>query len=511
MQETKLCPFCKEEIKRDAIKCKHCGSMLSDASLLVSNDPTTTIRLALSAKYEILEEVGRGGMAVVYKAVQKNLDRIVALKALPPHFTHDQEFVERFHREARSGAQLRHDNIIMIHDEGVESGVHYMAMEFLEGIDLHKLIQQRGRISPEEAVKYIAPIADALEYAHGKGVIHRDVKSSNIIITTQDRSVLTDFGIAHATTGTQLTVSGTVLGTPEFMSPEQAAGKDIDGRSDVYSLGVVLYHALSGQFPHRGGSPLMTIYSVMHEPYIPLSDVATVPDWLLLTVHQCLEREQEKRIQSCQVLADLLRRNRAPGSQSARPLPRQTEPLKEQQPNIPKNRKEKLDSRGKRSPIARHAIPLLIVLIVLMAVALGCLLFQQGFLRKGVVKMPSLAGMSSDEAKKVLEQTGLRVGVITGPVGSGDRVINQDPQVGAEIALRTPVSLYVQKRLVKVPDILGLSPVQAAVVLRNADLVLGMSSSSAGREESRGKVIHQVPRAGSEVELGESVGVIVGE
>ena len=207
MNNTKHCPFCDELISINAKKCRFCGEWLEE-----KNEPhlsNTTIIEVFSTKYEILEEIGRGGMATVYKAKQKNLNRIVALKVVPKEFTHDTEFVARFQREAQSAAKLNHHNIITIYDVGEIGGYPYIAMEYLAGGDLHQKIQKEGVLSEKETKKIILPIIDALGYAHYMGIIHRDIKSSNIMLGKKGRPVLMDFGIAKSTEGTKLTKTGT--------------------------------------------------------------------------------------------------------------------------------------------------------------------------------------------------------------------------------------------------------------------------------------------------------------
>jgi formylglycine-generating enzyme required for sulfatase activity/serine/threonine protein kinase len=285
MEETKRCSFCDEPIRVNAIKCKHCGSMLT-ATPSVSLTGVDLVKQALGDRYEIQEEIGRGGMATVYKAVQKNLERTVALKVIHQNLLHDAEFVARFHREAKLCASLNHPNIVTVHDEGEVSGVHFMAMEYLEGQDLRHLIRSRGKLNPEQALQYLLPVAEALDYAHGRGLIHRDIKSANIFIcgsapstssgaarspgtepveVPRSRVVLMDFGIAHAAAGTQLTKAGTVIGTPEYMSPEQADGRVVDHRTDLYSLGVVMYECLTGRVPFTSDNAVSTIYKVINE------------------------------------------------------------------------------------------------------------------------------------------------------------------------------------------------------------------------------------------------------
>ncbi len=291
----KICPYCGEEIKTIAIKCKHCGSMLTDSP--PSNPSLTGIHLvnhALGDRYEILEEIGRGGMATVYKAIQKSLKRPVALKVVHQNLLHDTEFVARFHREAQLCASLNHPNIVTVHDEGEVSGVHFMAMEYLEGTDLHRLIRSRGRLTPEQTLQYLLPVAEALDYAHGKGYIHRDIKSANIFITGSGRVVLMDFGIAHAAAGTQLTRAGTVIGTPEYMSPEQAEGKKVDHRTDLYSLGVVMYECLAGRVPFKGDSAITTIYKLLHEQP-DLNELDHTPNNLKTFIQKLLSKNADQR------------------------------------------------------------------------------------------------------------------------------------------------------------------------------------------------------------------------
>jgi Tol biopolymer transport system component/serine/threonine protein kinase len=215
-------------------------------------------------QYEIVDEIGRGGMAVVYKAWQLSLERYVALKVMPDYFRHDPRFLGRFQREARAAAGLSHPNIIAIHDVGEQDGVHYIAMEWLDGGSLRDRLAS-GALSLEEAQRILAQTAGALDNAHRHGLIHRDIKPGNILFTGDGRVKVADFGIAHAADGTQLTRSGVILGTPEYMAPEQAQGMPVDHRLDLYALGVVLYQMLTGRVPFRGTTPHAALHAVIYE------------------------------------------------------------------------------------------------------------------------------------------------------------------------------------------------------------------------------------------------------
>ena len=307
----RLCPYCESEISQTAKKCRHCGEWLEErptTGVTSLQNPETMLRQALGDKYEVLDIVGKGGMATVYKAVQKSLGRTVALKVVHQNLVHDQEFVQRFLREAQVSASLSHPNIVTVHDVGSVGPVHYMAMEFLEGNDLHQMVKANGALPQESVVKWTIPIAEALDYIHSQNLLHRDIKASNILITKDGRPVLMDFGIAHAADGTKLTQTGTVIGTPEYMSPEQAQGKSLDHCSDLYSLGVVMYECLTGKVPFKGDNPLTTIHLLTNTDPETLGSLnKKVPNWLNTIVLKLLAKEPPQRFKDGKELSGALK------------------------------------------------------------------------------------------------------------------------------------------------------------------------------------------------------------
>jgi serine/threonine-protein kinase len=306
MVRTKRCQYCGKETPFEAAECPYCrGAFIAKPGVEVL-DHFAAVKSALADKYEIVAEIGQGGNATVYQAIQKSLDRKVALKVLLPGLVNDPGYLERFHLEARSIARLRHPNIVTIYDEGTEQGVHYISMEFLEGKDLHHVVREKGRLEIQEAVEMAKCIAGALDYAHSYGIVHRDVKSSNIIMTSTRTAVLTDFGIAQSGVKSVQAKSGSLLGTPEFMSPEQAAGRRVDSRTDFYSLGVVLYHTLSGHYPFQGESPITTIHKILYENPVPLGRLVKLPYALERAIDSCLVKDPEKRVRNGKELIELL-------------------------------------------------------------------------------------------------------------------------------------------------------------------------------------------------------------
>src|SRR6266542_1742577 len=261
----------------DASKyCRSCGLGLAATPVLGKPSETTEVDLVrsqLTDEYEILEELGRGGMAIVFKAREKQLERDVAIKVLPFSLAFDKEFVERFQREARTSAKLEHPGIIPIYRVGKSGRVIYFVMKFLRGKPLSNILAARGSLPPAEIRKILADVARALAYAHKKEIVHRDIKPDNIMFDEHGHAVVTDFGIAKAASGGKLTGTGMSIGTPHYMSPEQAKAQPLDGRSDLYSLGVVAYQCLTGGVPFDGEDSFSIGYKhIMEEIPTPALD-----------------------------------------------------------------------------------------------------------------------------------------------------------------------------------------------------------------------------------------------
>ncbi len=223
-------------------------------------------------KYAIQTEIGRGGMGIVYKGFDTVLQRPVAVKVLPPALAVDQDFVRRFQREAILAARLHHPNIVIVHDVGEQEGIHYIVMDFLSGQTLDAWMQQQGPMPPVQANPVVQQIASALDYAHDQGIIHRDIKPSNIMLGANGHVTLMDFGLVRATEGTGVTRSGILIGTPEYMAPEQVMGQPADQRTDVYAFGVVVYQLLTGQVPFPRTTPPAIFHAHVYEsPPLPHS------------------------------------------------------------------------------------------------------------------------------------------------------------------------------------------------------------------------------------------------
>lgn len=304
-----FCSRCGTEVQKATQFCPTCGLDLrvtSPVQAIATGDVTEldVVRDALQEEYELLEELGRGGMAIVYRARDKHLEREVAIKVLPFSLAFDQEFVERFTREARTSAQLEHPNIISIYRVGKTGRVIYFTMKLVRGGSLSGLMGERKKLTPPEIRKLLAEVGSALGYAHTRGIVHRDIKPDNIMFDEFGQCVVTDFGIAKAGSGSKLTGTGMSIGTPHYMSPEQARAHSIDGRSDLYSLGVLAFQALVGEVPYDGEDSFAIGYKHIMEPIpVPLLDT---PDErrLFEVIKRLIQKDPLDRYQTAD---DLLR------------------------------------------------------------------------------------------------------------------------------------------------------------------------------------------------------------
>jgi serine/threonine protein kinase len=258
----------------------------------------------IAGRYEVEELVGHGGMSSVYKARDALLERHVALKILHEQYSNDEDFVERFKREARSVAQLQHPNIVTVIDRGEEDGRQFIVFEYIEGENLKEHVVRKGRLDVSEALEIADEVARGLAFAHGQGLIHRDVKPQNVLLNGDGRAKVTDFGIARTLDVDGMTQTGTILGTSNYIAPEQASGQPVDAHSDVYALGAVLYELLAGEVPFPGESFVAVAMKHMHEPAPNLLDVRRdVPLRVAAAVDRALEKDPEQRFPTMDAFA----------------------------------------------------------------------------------------------------------------------------------------------------------------------------------------------------------------
>src|SRR6267143_976234 len=306
------CSRCGTQNKDTAKFCDSCGLDLTATTPVgaLSEPQEVTeiemVRKELDEEYEIVDELGRGGMAIVFKAKEKQLDREVAIKVLPFSLAFDKEFVERFQREARTSAKLEHPNIIPIYRVGKSGRIIYFVMKFLRGKPLSSVLATRGSVPPAEIKKILAEVGRALAYAHKKEIVHRDIKPDNIMFDEHGHAVVTDFGIAKAASGGKLTGTGMSIGTPHYMSPEQAKAQPLDGRSDIYSLGVVAFQSLTGAVPFDGEDSFAIGYKhIMEEVPTPALENQDQRD-LFEIIRKMMAKRPDDRFQTAEDLVTAL-------------------------------------------------------------------------------------------------------------------------------------------------------------------------------------------------------------
>jgi eukaryotic-like serine/threonine-protein kinase len=256
-------------------------------------------REAIAGRYELVELIGKGGMSSVWQAHDRLLDRRVAIKVLHPQFTEDEEYVERFRREARSVAQLSHPNIVTVIDRGEDEGRQYIVFEYVEGENLKELLERGGPMPVRDALLMALQMARALSFAHARGLVHRDVKPQNVLLNADGQAKMTDFGIAREVDVQGVTITGTVMGTSEYIAPEQARGEQVDAQTDVYSLGVVLFELLTGSVPYDGDNFVSVALRHVNEPVPSVLDRrADVPPRVAMAVERAMAKSPDDRFES---------------------------------------------------------------------------------------------------------------------------------------------------------------------------------------------------------------------
>ena len=480
----------------------------------------------LGNRYEIIEKVGNGGMATVYKAEDKVLKRNVAVKVLKDEFTTDEEFIKRFEIEAQSAARLTHPNIVSIYDVGSEDNLYYIVMELIRGKTLKEIIvEERGPLPWKWSVNVAIQIASALEMAHKNNIIHRDIKPHNIIITEDGIAKVTDFGIAKAVSNSTITAFGTTIGSVHYFSPEHARGGYTDAKSDLYSLGVVMYEMVTGRVPFDADTPVsVALKHMQEEPEEPIELNPNLPSAVNRIIMKALKKDTTLRYQSAtDMLADLRQALKNPNGDFVEdknydPTARTQKINTDLYGNAEEEDNQK---RGKTNNkfvafIKRHKVfSSFIGLIILFAVAFGGTLAYLNITNPAEVVLPEVVGMSKEEAQKTVEDLKLVFEVSSEEFNKDvpeGYVISQDPTYIADYHVKegSSVKVVISKGQEKttVPKVVGMTREEAEEALEEANLKAEIVEETS-RTVEKGYVISQEVEADSEAYAGDTIKIHV--
>ena len=489
----------------------------------------------LAGRYELIQKTGEGGMAIVYKGKDRLLNRYVAIKILRPEFTKDEKFIENFIRESQAAAGLTHPNIVGVYDVGREGNIYYIVMELVEGKSLSEIIEEKGKLGYKQAVDYAIQIAQALSLAHKNQIVHRDVKPHNVLVTNQGVAKLADFGIAMPVAdGTMEEKSDKVMGSVHYFSPEQARGAYVDERSDIYSLGVVIYEMLTGHVPYDGDNPVNIALQHINDPFPSAKEeVPEVPYQLDRIIHKATEKFQSKRYKKVdEMIEDLKSISYIESRFGQKALYGEfdgdetvvTADKEKTANSISKSAKNNTSGNNKskfnlieflKSDKGSKTIIIAGVVIIIIAVLLILGTMNGWFSHKNEVEVPQFIGDTYEEAVSKAEELGLKI-ERGDDVFSNDQeegyVTAQNPEAGTMVVEGKTIVINVSKgkRDGVIPTLIGKTEEQAKKELEDLGFVLG-TVTIVTSHESEGKIVKQTIEPGTTAEQGTVVNIEVSD
>ncbi|MCH5138536.1 Stk1 family PASTA domain-containing Ser/Thr kinase, partial [Clostridiaceae bacterium UIB06] len=444
----------------------------------------------LGNRYELLERIGEGGMALVYKAKCHLLDRYVAVKVLKEQFSSDKEFVEKFKREATAAASLSDNNIVNIYDVGTQGDINYIVMEYVRGKTLKEIIKQEGRIETSRAANLAIQIGKALECAHRNNIIHRDIKPHNILVTDEGLAKVTDFGIAKASNSVTITNSSKIMGSAHYFSPEQAKGSFVDCRTDIYSLGIVIYEMVTGRVPYDAESPVSVALKHIQEPVLPPKELnGNIPESLNKLILKAVEKEPIKRYQNVKdMLVDLKKiENRQEFNIATNTLDndmtRVMDPIVVNDKYEDDEDDERTENNKGIDSIKRKTIMgIAIAMLVIVIGAVSGYFAYSKIAVTGETTVPSIVGMKQEDAKKAVEDKKLKF-VLIGKEKSDKpegTVLRTYPTEGTKVKINSDVRVSISggQDSLEVPNLVGVDLEAAKDIISNSGLKLGSVSKS---------------------------------
>lgn len=468
------------------------------------------VDMVFGRRYRVTEKIGTGGMADVYKAVDEVLGRTVAVKVLHPQYAADPNFVARFRQEAQAAANLSHPNIVNIYDWGQDDSIYYIVMEWVRGTDLKTLLMERGPLDPMKAAEYGIQVASALSVAHGYDIIHRDIKPHNIVLTPEGSVKVMDFGIARAG-NTTMTQTGSVLGTAQYISPEQAQGRSLTPASDLYSLGIVLYELTTGRLPFEGDTPVAVALKQVNEEAVPPRKInPNIPASLEAVIMRAMRKNPAERYAAASEMRDDLRRvvsgapvAAAPGLAATSVMPAVQ---REEHAAAYAPRRAAVAAK-KRNPWPWIALAAALILLGLLGAWMTGLFGQKGVL------VPDLKGKTPAEARTLLQERKLTLGAVTTQTDANvpkGQIVDQSPAANTPVSQGAVIAVVVSSGVPKVtvPDVTGIDEASATSQLEQAGFkVTVVPEYSTSVDE--GQVIRTEPAAGEELAQGSEVRLVV--